>query len=182
MDLAFINIQRLKDYDIQTTNNMVFHWSLTYSGLSIYNLFVWSNSRFLHNSQWITFPTQSYLVLYSFGASLLYSLIMRLVVLFLSPHRLRLLICCVLSKFALTLLVPMALFYTVIGRNSGSPWNFTFLSDVRVFRVRFRLLVVWSIHRVSFFSYFIRILLYIRGSLNKFPDFFVWELLLIVHT
>ena len=23
---------------------------------------------------------------------------------------------------------------------------------------------------------------YIRGSLNKFPDFFVWALLLIVHT
>ena len=31
-------------------------------------LFVWSNLNFLHNSQWITLPTQSYLVLYSFCA------------------------------------------------------------------------------------------------------------------
>ena len=32
------------------------------------------NFNLLHNSQWITFPTQSCLVLYSFCASLLYSL------------------------------------------------------------------------------------------------------------
>ena len=35
---------------------------------------VWSNFRFLHNSQWTTFPTQSCLVLHSFSASLLHSL------------------------------------------------------------------------------------------------------------
>ena len=28
----------------------------------------------------------------------------------------------------------------------------------------------------------IYIYIYIRGSLNKFPDFFVWALSLIVHT
>ena len=38
----------------------------------------------LHNSQWITFPTQSYLVLYSFYASLLHSLIIWWIVLFLT--------------------------------------------------------------------------------------------------
>ena len=32
--------------------------------LYIYRLFVWSNLNFLHNSQWITSPTQSCLVLY----------------------------------------------------------------------------------------------------------------------
>ena len=38
------------------------------------HLEVWSNFSFLHNFQWITFPTQSCLILYSFCASLLHSL------------------------------------------------------------------------------------------------------------
>ena len=41
-------------------------------GSCIYHLFVWSNLNFLHYSQWITFPTQSCLVLYSFRINLLY--------------------------------------------------------------------------------------------------------------
>ena len=36
--------------------------SWTDSRLCIYHLFVWSNLNFLHNSQWITFPSQSYTV------------------------------------------------------------------------------------------------------------------------
>ena len=36
----------------------------------------WSNLNFLHISQWITLPTKSSLVLYSFCANLLHSLIM----------------------------------------------------------------------------------------------------------
>ena len=55
-------------------------FSKTDSGLCIYHSFVWSNFNFLHNSQWITFPTESCLVLYSFCANLLHSLIMWLVV------------------------------------------------------------------------------------------------------
>ena len=51
-------------------------FSETDSGLSIYHLFVWSNFNFLHNSQLIILPTQSCLVLYSFCANLLHSLIM----------------------------------------------------------------------------------------------------------
>ena len=39
----------------------------------IYHLLVWSNLNFLHISQWITFPTQSYLVLYSFYAIIIIS-------------------------------------------------------------------------------------------------------------
>ena len=45
------------------------------SGLCIYHLFVWSNFNFLYISQWISLPTQSHLVLYSFCANLLHSLI-----------------------------------------------------------------------------------------------------------
>ena len=48
----------------------------TGAGLCIYHLFMWSNLNFLHISQWITLPTQSCLVLYSFCANLLHSLIM----------------------------------------------------------------------------------------------------------
>ena len=50
------------------------------SRLCIYHLFVWSNLNFLHNSQWITLPNQSCLVLYTFCATLLHSLIMWLIV------------------------------------------------------------------------------------------------------
>ena len=46
------------------------------SGLCTYHLFVWSNFNFLHNSQWITFPTQLCLVSYFLCASFLHLLIM----------------------------------------------------------------------------------------------------------
>ena len=69
--------------------------------LCIYHLFVWSNLNFLHNSQWISLPTQSCLVLYSFCANLLHSLIMWLMISSLSTHNLHLLFCCVLSILAL---------------------------------------------------------------------------------
>ena len=45
-------------------------FSRTDSGLCIYHLFVWSKLDYLHNSQWITFPTQSSLVLYLLSLSL----------------------------------------------------------------------------------------------------------------
>ena len=72
------------------------HWTLCVpfswidAGLWIYYLLVWSNLNFLYISQWITLPTQSYLVLYPFGANLLHSLFMWLMVSFLSPHSLHL--------------------------------------------------------------------------------------------
>ena len=40
-------------------------FSRTGAGLCIYHLLAWSNLNFLHISQWITFPTQSCLALYS---------------------------------------------------------------------------------------------------------------------
>ena len=65
----------------------------------IYDFFVWSNLNFLHNSEWITFPTQSCQVLHTFCTYLLYSLFIWWIISSLSPQ---LLFCCVLSIFALT--------------------------------------------------------------------------------
>ena len=65
--------------------NLCVSFSRANSGLCIYHLFVWPNINFLHNSHWITLPTQSCQVLYSFRANLLNSL-MWLIVSSLSPH------------------------------------------------------------------------------------------------
>ena len=71
-------------------------------GFCKYHLFVWSNLNSLHDSKWITLPTKSFLVLYSFYANLLHSLIMWVIVSSLSSHNLRLIFCSVLSILALT--------------------------------------------------------------------------------
>ena len=117
-------------------------FSRTVAVLCIYHLLIWSNLNFLHISQWIPLPTQSCLVLYSFWANLLHSLIMWLMVSSLSPHSLHLLFCCVLSFLALIWLVLMELFCVVIRRDFVSLLKFTFLAMSRFFRVRCCLLVV----------------------------------------
>ena len=76
-------------------------FSKTGVGLCIYHLFVLSNLNCLHISQWITLPTQSCLVLYSFCANLRHLLTMWLMVSSLSPHSPPLLFSCVLSILAL---------------------------------------------------------------------------------
>ena len=121
------------------------------SRLCIYPLFVWSNLNFLHISQWIPLLTQSCLVLYSFCANLLRSLIMWLMVSSLSPHRLHLLFCWVLSILALIWLVLKALICAAIRRDSVS-----FLARSRFSRVRLLLslllllllllLLFWDFH------------------------------------
>ena len=88
-------------------------FSWTGAGLCIYHLLVWSNLNFLHISQWITLPTQSYLVLYSFCANLLHSLIMWLIVSSLSPHSLHLLFCWVLYLLLLLLSIYLFIFIRV---------------------------------------------------------------------
>ena len=55
-------------------------FSRTDAGLCIYHLFIWSNFNFLHNSQWITMPTQSCLVLYSFWTNLQHLLIIIIII------------------------------------------------------------------------------------------------------
>ena len=81
----------------KTPQSLCVSFSWTNSGLCIYHLFVWSDLNFLHNFQWITFSTQSYIVLYSFCANLLHLL---MIVSSLSPYNLHLLFCCVLSILA----------------------------------------------------------------------------------
>ena len=110
-------------------------FSRTGAGLCIYHLFVWWNLNFLRISPWITFTTQSCLVLYSFCANLQYSLMMWLIVSFLSPHNLHLLFCFVLSILALIRLVLMALFCAAIRRDSVSLSLkvFLFFNQVLVF-------------------------------------------------
>ena len=107
-------------------------FSRTGAGLCIYHLFAWSSLNFLHISQWITLPTQSCLALYSFWANLLHSLIMWLMITFLSPHSLHLLFCCILSILTLIWLVLMALLCAAIRRDSVSLLKFPFLSHVQV--------------------------------------------------
>ena len=103
-------------------------------GLCIYHLFAWSNLNFLHISQWISLPSKSCLVLYSFCANLLHSLmIVRVIVSYLWPHNLHLLFCWVLSILALIWLVLMVLSCAAIRRVSISLLRFPFLSQVQVF-------------------------------------------------
>ena len=102
------------------------------SGLYIYHLFVWSNLNFLHNSQWVTLPIQSCLVLYSLWANLLHSLIMCFIVSSLSPRNLHLLFCYALSSLALTWSF-MALFCAAIRRDAVCLFRFPFLSHGQVF-------------------------------------------------
>ena len=108
-------------------------FSRTDAGLCIYRLFIWLNLNFLHISHWITLPTYSCLVLYSFWANLLHSIIMWLLVSSLSQSNLHLLFSCVLSILTLIWLVLMALFCAAIWRDSVSLLRFPFLSQVHVF-------------------------------------------------
>ena len=124
------------------------------TGLCIYHLFVWSNLNFLHISQCIILPTQSCLVIYSFCANLLHSLIMWLIVSSLSQHNWHLLFCCVLSILALIWLVLMALFCAAIRRDSVSLLKFplirflqdSFVSSGFLVLLRYSLNVVFHLH------------------------------------
>ena len=96
-------------------------FSWTDSGLCIFHLVVWQFSL-LHNSQWITFLTQSCFCTPCVFAALLYDVI-----------KLHLLFCCVLSIFVLTWFVLMALFWAAIRRDSVSLIRFSFRSHDHVF-------------------------------------------------
>ena len=88
---------RWPDYISKSQRSLCVSFSRTDPELCIYQLFVLSNFNFLHNSQWISMPTQSCLVLNYFCANLLHSLIMWLINLSLSPDTLHLLFWCALS-------------------------------------------------------------------------------------
>ena len=128
--------------------NLCMSFSRTDSWLCIYHLYICSNFNFLHNSLWITLPTQSCLVLYSFCANLLHWL-MRLFASFLSPHNVRLLFFGVLSILTLIWLVFMPLFCAAIMSDSISS-SVLFLASSMISRVRCPLLVASNVHRVFF--------------------------------
>ena len=65
---------------LKSHRSLCVSFSMTGAGLGKYHLLVWSNLNFLHISQWITLPTHLCLVLHSFYANLLHSLIMWLIV------------------------------------------------------------------------------------------------------
>ena len=110
-------------------------FSRPYAVLCIYHLFVWSYFNFLHNSQWITLPTQSCRVLHSFCANFLHLLITWLIISYLSPQNVYLLFCCVLSILDVIWIVLMWLFCPAIRKDSVSLWTFLFLSHNQFFCV-----------------------------------------------
>ena len=57
---------RCSVYVSKSKRTLYISFSRPDSGLCIYHLFVLSNSDFLHNSQWITLPTQSYYYYYHY--------------------------------------------------------------------------------------------------------------------
>ena len=116
---------------IKVPKQLIVSFSRTTAGFCIYHLFVWSNFNFFHVSQWITLSRHSCLVLYSFSANLLHSLIMWLIVSSLSPRSLHWLFCCVLSILALIWLVLMVFFCAAIRRDYVSLLRFHFLIHVQ---------------------------------------------------
>ena len=131
-------------------------------GLRIYHFFVWSNQNFLHNSQWITLPTQSCLVLYSFCVNWLHSLITWLMVSSLSPHNLHLLFSCILSILTLIWLVLIVLFCATIRRNSVSLVRFLFLSYVHLFSCEMLLISRLKRPQSCFSSHFCFLVIFIQ--------------------
>ena len=67
-------------YMFKSLRSLCVPFSRTDTGLCLYHLFVWPNFNFSHNSQRITLPTQSCLVLYFFCVNLLQSLIMSIII------------------------------------------------------------------------------------------------------
>ena len=126
--------------------------SKTDSGLCIYHFVVWSNFNLLHNSQLVTFSTQSCT---PFCVISQHSLIMLLTILFLPPYNLHLLFCHVLSFLFqhswswlhyLVLLSKEIQFLT---------WGFSFLAMFWSFHFQWLQFVSWIINAVVFLLIFV---------------------------
>ena len=75
----------------------------------------------LHNSQWITFPTQFSFILLC--ANLLHSLMMWLIISSLLPHNQHLLFSCILSVFAMLFFIIISLEFLVFLLRSRNLFN-----------------------------------------------------------
>ena len=109
------------------------------------DLFVWSDSKFLHKFPVDHLPTQSCLVLYSYCANLQHSIIMWLIVSSLSLHKLHLLFSCVLSILALTYEVHTISFQTFFV------WAFRIVIDSWKFSMLL-LYISWDDRPISMIS------------------------------
>ena len=160
MSFALNNLKRVDMPLNKETKPSKSYWSLcvsfprTDSGLCIYHLIAWLNFSLLHNSQCIHFPTQLYLILYSFCFNLLHSLIMWLIVSSLSPHNLLLPFCYVFSSLALILLVLMMMFWAAIRRDSVSLLRFPILCHVQLFSYEMSLVSCLKDPQGGFSSHF----------------------------
>ena len=137
------------------------------SGLCKYHLFVWSNLNFLLNSLWITFPTQTCLILL-LCTNLLHSLNMWLVVSSLSPHKLHLQFCVFLSIFTLKLL-----FCVAIRRDSVSLLLLPFLSHDQIFSYEISLVCRLKCPYSCFSFYFCLLVIFVLLMLVWFVLFMI---------
>ena len=103
-------------------------------------------SVFLHNFQWITFSTFSCLVLCSFCASLLYSLIMWFIISFLSPHNLQLLFCCVSLIFHSNNWSLWDHFVLLLEKIQFLSLDFPFLAMFIPSHMQYHHFVTWILH------------------------------------
>ena len=125
-------------------------FSRTDSGLCIYHLFVRLSLNFSHNSQCITFPTQSCTVLYSLCANLLHLLI----IFRLYCHIIYICYFVRLVYFCFPIVSPYDVFCAAIRRDSVSHLSFLFLCYVQVFLCEISLVCRLKYPYSSFSSHF----------------------------
>ena len=130
----------------KSQRSMCVPFSWTDSGLCIYHSFIWLHLNILHNSQWITFRTQSCLIFFA-------------------------LICCVCLLYDWSFRLSHHVIYTCyfissclfLLEHSSSLWR----CFVLMFLWHFRHLPFWLSFQINF-----RIIAQnIRWAFNKFPDF-----------
>ena len=122
--------------------------------LFIYHLVIWSNFNFLYISQWISIPTYTWQVLYSFCDSLFQSLIMWVILFFQSQLNLQLQ--CYIIDFHFDIICP----YGVLCRYEK---NFSFSLNIS-FKLSCPGLFAWDFANLSleiciqlfYFSYLFR--------------------------
>ena len=132
-------------------------FSRTDSMLCIYHLFLRSNFNFLHNSQWITLPTRSCLLLYSFCANSLHSLIMWLIISSLSLHRLHLLFFFLVGGASGLFLLwhsPYSVILSINLKRFSFSLKISFLNHVQIFSFEISLVCRLKCLHSCFSSYF----------------------------
>ena len=129
-------------------------------------MFIWSNFNSLHNSPWITLPTQSCTVFYSFLCIRLlcdWSFCLYYHVVYICFF------CCVWAILALIWLVLMAFFCAAIIGYSVSLLRFPFLGPVCVFSCE-KLFISHSLARSKYLSLFSFSFLFLPRKAAEYTD------------